>query len=693
MKTKFLLSIALLCVAMDVSQARADGYTFKPSDWDTTGDANRTNGTITANDGNGTLTVASSAMKSPNDGKNVCLKYDGSTSGNVSMATSAVALVVTATNLSTNASDHSLWWLNNKNNNGSYSPATVTVADGKVTLTWNLAGLPREAFRATTIGPWTLSGTGGSTLFGLTAADKTQDVVFSDIHFELAKSDDTYAFTAFDWAYTGDAGRVAQSNISVDAGNNAIIWKGGSGLNGDGKNVCLKYGSTSTYNFATNALRLIITGTNLSTTASNHSLWYLNGYNKNTVIAPTTVTEADGKVTLTWELTKVDNTTRGNTLGAWTASNSNNGTLFGLTPATASSDVVISDIRYEVAGEYTFNASDWAYTCDDKRLTQDKISVSNNVITVSAPSGNNNVALSFKGVNEYLFARSLKSIKITGTNLSSTAANHAFWWINGTNHGGSITAASVTETDGKQTLTWDITAIAENMRNTILGEWYLKTPTGCGTSHGTIFGLTPATNGSDVTITNIEMEIVDAADIHTREIASGQFGTICLPKSALADGATVYSATDFADGTMYFAALGASEPLTAGKPYLFKATKANPTFTMSGEAVNDPVSTTYMVGTFTDTTAPVGSYVVSGTNLYKVDSNVSVGANRAYFDVSGKNNARIAMAFTDDEASAVQSVAVSQQPTNRVFDLQGRRVAQPTRPGLYIINGKKIIIK
>ena len=233
------------------------------------------------------------------------------------------------------------------------------------------------------------------------------------------------------------------------------------------------------------------------------------------------------------------------------------------------------------------------------------------------------------------------------------------------------------------------------MRTTILGEWYLKTPKGCGASWGTIFGLTPATSGSDVTITNIEMEMVDAADIYTREIASGQFGTICLPKQALADGATVYSATSFADGMMTFTALSGSTPLTAGTPYLFKATKANPTFTMSGEAVSDPVATTYMVGTFSEiSSVPNGSYVVSGTNLYKVNSTVSCAANRAYFVLPAEASAKDRLALRlEDEATAIQSVeAAPALQDGAYYNLAGQRVMNPSR-GIYIINGKKVFVK
>ena len=43
-------------------------------------------------------------------------------------------------------------------------------------------------------------------------------------------------------------------------------------------------------------------------------------------------------------------------------------------------------------------------------------------------------------------------------------------------------------------------------------------------------------------------------------------------------------------------------------------------------------------------------------------------------------------------ASGIASVAMPTPASTAVYDLQGRRVEQPSR-GLYIINGKKIVIK
>ena len=65
--------------------------------------------------------------------------------------------------------------------------------------------------------------------------------------------------------------------------------------------------------------------------------------------------------------------------------------------------------------------------------------------------------------------------------------------------------------------------------------------------------------------------------------------------------------------------------------------------------------------------------------------------NRAYLSTT-VSAARIALSF-DDETTGIESMSNAQSTlTNEVFDLQGRRVTQPTK-GLYIVNGKKVVVK
>ena len=78
--------------------------------------------------------------------------------------------------------------------------------------------------------------------------------------------------------------------------------------------------------------------------------------------------------------------------------------------------------------------------------------------------------------------------------------------------------------------------------------------------------------------------------------------------------------------------------------------------------------------------------------FYKVnDAGNSMGANTAYLHVPDAGAARMAFFFDEDEATAIQNVEKIQE-NGRFFNLNGQRVAQPQK-GLYIVNGKKMLMK
>lgn len=83
---------------------------------------------------------------------------------------------------------------------------------------------------------------------------------------------------------------------------------------------------------------------------------------------------------------------------------------------------------------------------------------------------------------------------------------------------------------------------------------------------------------------------------------------------------------------------------------------------------------------------------VSGIGFYKA-AGQTVATNRAYlhttYNVAAA--ARMVMVFADEAAGITNNLRETAD-TNRYFDLQGRSVAQP-KSGLYIVNGKKVIIK
>ena len=80
----------------------------------------------------------------------------------------------------------------------------------------------------------------------------------------------------------------------------------------------------------------------------------------------------------------------------------------------------------------------------------------------------------------------------------------------------------------------------------------------------------------------------------------------------------------------------------------------------------------------------VGFYQYTGENL---------GAHKAYLAIPDGNAPGFTFSYGDDETTGINNVRnQTEDVRGEVYDLQGRKVAKPTK-GLYIVNGKKVIIK
>jgi hypothetical protein len=85
-------------------------------------------------------------------------------------------------------------------------------------------------------------------------------------------------------------------------------------------------------------------------------------------------------------------------------------------------------------------------------------------------------------------------------------------------------------------------------------------------------------------------------------------------------------------------------------------------------------------------------YVLNGSTFKKY-TGAAFGAGKAYFEVSGDEvlSRSFTMVF-EDEPTGISDVRSNMEDVRDFYDLQGRRVAQPTK-GLYIVSGKKVIVK
>ena len=132
--------------------------------------------------------------------------------------------------------------------------------------------------------------------------------------------------------------------------------------------------------------------------------------------------------------------------------------------------------------------------------------------------------------------------------------------------------------------------------------------------------------------------------------------------------------------------------------YVTVKSKATGAGSWEGNANNKGKVT--FTGTFTPVEVQGSRYLILGqyNTLYYPSSALSVAACRGFFTITNQaaNAApEIVMGFDDGETTSIQVVngsGLKNQGSDTYYNLNGQRVAQPTK-GLYIVNGKKVIVK
>ena len=188
---------------------------------------------------------------------------------------------------------------------------------------------------------------------------------------------------------------------------------------------------------------------------------------------------------------------------------------------------------------------------------------------------------------------------------------------------------------------------------------------------------------------------------YTRTVTAGAWGTICLPNDVAADdyaGVKFYSIAgkDKAVDPTSITLQEVSE-LEAGVPYLFQvnedATKLLAAY--GKQSVATAGSNNGLIGSFAGTDVAEGMYLLSGGKIVLCGTGCSIAANRAYInmdEVPIVSAGVKGVTFFFNGQVGVNGLEADNQQKTAVYDLTGRSVNQ-TRQGLYIVNGKKVMVK
>ena len=192
----------------------------------------------------------------------------------------------------------------------------------------------------------------------------------------------------------------------------------------------------------------------------------------------------------------------------------------------------------------------------------------------------------------------------------------------------------------------------------------------------------------------------------TRTYVEG-WNSVCLPfevaVSAIAEDAVAYEFAEYST-TSKELTFNKVTTLAAGKPYVIytPATIESLEFkgvTIAEENVNAGTSESNGVvfqGTYAsvDFNSLTGSYygLTAGGKIGKMSSSALLKGFRGYFkDIPA--GARVAFVGDGDVATGIYSISVDTTAPEGTYNLQGQKVQQLNKGGLYIVNGKKIVIK
>ena len=212
--------------------------------------------------------------------------------------------------------------------------------------------------------------------------------------------------------------------------------------------------------------------------------------------------------------------------------------------------------------------------------------------------------------------------------------------------------------------------------------------------------------------TPVDAENVDV--VLTRSISANSWSTLCLPFTISATdlgtalGTTVtlaqYDSYDSGTNALTFTAESGDQTVTANKPCMIKVTSAvsgaktiNGVTLVSGDNYVTKDAMTFQ-GVYNSTKMAAGDFFVSGNKLYTATASTkNIKPFRGYFTTdTGTAKAPMLNIIEDGETTAIYAVNAdgSLEPIadGKVYNLNGQRVVQPTR-GLYIVNGKKVVIK
>lgn len=187
-----------------------------------------------------------------------------------------------------------------------------------------------------------------------------------------------------------------------------------------------------------------------------------------------------------------------------------------------------------------------------------------------------------------------------------------------------------------------------------------------------------------------------AGDVTLNRTIKAGVNTLVLPfsmtqtevESKFGTGSKVYAVSSYNAETENISFV-VRDGISANQPCLLKATEAGTIYELTDRTIvagtptssgtNVTLTGSYAASIFVP--QATSNYIVSGDNLYQVNSAVTMKNTRAYITISGESGARLSLSFDDDDATIISALEAADAEAGAQKD------------GKYLENGKIVIVK
>ena len=244
--------------------------------------------------------------------------------------------------------------------------------------------------------------------------------------------------------------------------------------------------------------------------------------------------------------------------------------------------------------------------------------------------------------------------------------------------------------------------IAMQSDNTTPGTFCLKYPNGnyLNASGTAVAHWWDNDNGSSFFLTEYEEDVVTVSEV-------AEWATMFLGYAVyVPEGVNVYAVTGVENGYVTKSQLEGVIPANTGVllnnagTYTFKKAIATELANVEGNLMKGSVEDTYVEGT----AYVLANHTEAGVGLYKAVLNKDAEGNegtthflnnagKAYLVLPAASETVAFYGLDWDGTTGIEQITDNREQSTAIYDLTGRRIEAITAPGIYVVNGKKVLVK